>query len=335
MNFQFGSPWFLTLLILIPLLISRAYWSNRRIQPATLTHTTIHLMKDINSSWRIKLRPILMLIRMIVIVLVTLGLARPQMVQGKETITGEGVEIALSLDISGSMASLDFEPQNRLEAAKNVISDFIKSRKYDKIGLVVFSSEAFSLNPLTLDHNMLDRFLNDVELAEDLGIEDGTAIGLGLANAANMLVNSPAESRVIILLTDGVNNAGEIDPLTAAEAAKALGIKIYAIGAAHPGQVPVPVDTIFGGEQIIYQESELDEETLQQIAEMTGGQYFRANDTDGLKTIYQEINNLEKSKVELQVYNQYFELAALLLVPALILFLSELVLRKTIFRKLP
>jgi Ca-activated chloride channel family protein len=168
-----------------------------------------------------------------------------------------------------------------------------------------------------------------------LGLEDGTAIGLGIANAANMLTNSNAESKVVILLTDGVNNSGQVDPLTAAEAAKALGIKIYTIGAGRPGEVPVPVPSIFGGTKVAYQESVLDEATLQQVADITGGKYFRAQDTSGLKAIYDEINQLEKSQVEVQVFNQYHELLTWLLIPALGLLLVEVVLRNTLFRKVP
>lgn len=335
MNFHFASPWLLSLLILVPFLAAPYFWASRRTQPATMKHASASIVRDVSGSWRITLRPILSMLRLLAIALIIIALARPQIVQAKETISGEGVEIALALDISGSMASLDFEPQNRLEAAKSVIGDFIASRQYDKIGLVIFSSEAFSLSPLTLDHNMLNRSLNDVQLASDLGLEDGTAIGLGIANAANMLMDSESESKVIILLTDGMNNAGEIDPLTAAEAAKALGVKVYTIGAARPGEVPVPVESMLGGTQIVYQESLLDEETLQQVAEITGGRYFRAENSQGLQSIYDEINDLEKSQVEVQIFNQYFELAALLLVPALIIILLELALRNTILRKLP
>ncbi len=335
MNFHFASPWLLSLLIFVPFLAARYFWASRRTQPATLKHTSVSMVRDVPRSWRITLRPILSMLRLLAIALIIIALARPQIVQAKEIISGEGVEIALALDISGSMASLDFAPQNRLEASKSVIGDFIASRQYDKIGLVIFSSEAFSLSPLTLDHNMLERSLNDVQLASDLGLEDGTAIGLGIANAANMLMDSESESKVIILLTDGMNNAGEIDPLTAAEAAKALGVKVYTIGAARPGEVPVPVESMLGGTQIVYQESLLDEETLQQVAEITGGRYFRAENSQGLQSIYNEINDLEKSQVEVQVFNQYFELAALLLVPALIIILLELALRNTILRKLP
>jgi Ca-activated chloride channel family protein len=329
MNFQFATPWLLSLILFIPLLGMRRYLLRKGTNPATIKYTKTNLMRGLPTSWRVRLRPTMYLLRLVSLSLVILALGRPQYVQGNEIISGEGVEIALALDISGSMASLDFEPNNRLEAAKYVIADFVAERQYDKLGLVVFASEAFSQSPLTLDHNMLNRSLDQVELATDLGIDDGTAIGLGLANAANMLANSDAESKVVILLTDGVNNSGQIDPLSAAEAAKALGIKVYTIGAARPGQVPVPVN---GTSQIVYQESAIDEETLMQVAEITGGMYFRAEDTSGLRAIYDEINTMEKSQVEVQVFNQYTELAAFFLMPALIIFLVEIILRKTIFR---
>jgi Ca-activated chloride channel family protein len=245
------------------------------------------------------------------------------------------VDIALALDMSGSMASLDFEPQNRLEAAKQVISDFVQDRPYDQIGLVVFASDAFSQSPPTVDHNVLLRLLERTQLATELGIDDGTAIGMGLANAGNMLKDSDAKSKVLILLTDGVNNAGQIDPLTAAEAAESLGIKIYTVGMGRPGQVPVPVTDVFGRQQVVYQESQLDEATLQEIAAITGGKYFRAEDTAGLKQIYEEINGLEKSQVEVQNYTRYRELAIWLLVPAVGFLVAEMILRKTVFRKLP
>ena len=236
-SFQFANPWLLPLAIIIPALLAAYHlFARRAIQPATMHHPASRLMQGLPRSWRTTWRPLSAVLRMIAVALMVIGLARPQIVQGRETITGEGVDIALALDISGSMASLDFEPQNRLEAAKQVINDFIAERPYDRVGLVIFASEAFSQSPLTLDHNMLGRSLEQVELAADLGIDDGTAIGLGVANAANMLTNSDAESKVVILLTDGVNNSGQIDPLTAAEAAKALGIKIYTIGAGKTGR---------------------------------------------------------------------------------------------------
>jgi Ca-activated chloride channel family protein len=332
MNFQFASPWLLVLVLIIPLLATRYFLNKKATLPASIKYPKTSLMHGLPTSWRVKMRPLGFILRMFAITLAILALARPQFVQGRETISGEGVEIALALDISGSMDSLDFEPSNRLDASKQVIGDFVAERQYDKLGLVVFASEAFNQSPLTLDHNMLNRSLDQVELATDLGIEDGTAIGLGIANAANMLANSDAESKVVILLTDGVNNSGQIDPLSAAEAAKALGIKVYTIGAARPGQVPVPVQ---GTSQIVYQESTLDEGTLMQVADITGGMYFRAEDTSGLREIYNEINAMEKSTVEVQVFNHYTELALIFLVPAVLIILLEILLRNTIFRTNP
>jgi Ca-activated chloride channel family protein len=335
MTFQFATPWILALLAIVPLLALRHTRTRLRARPASMKYAIAGLVRDLPRSWRITWRPILPILRLAAVVLMIIGLARPQLVHARETISGQGVEIALALDISGSMASLDFEPDNRLEAAKDVIGRFVGERPYDKFGLVVFAQEAFNMNPLTLDHRMLDRSMGQVKLATDFGLDDGTAIGLGIANAANMLANSDAESKVIILLTDGVNNAGQVDPFTAAEAAKALGIRVYTVGAGRPGQVPVPVPGPFGGTQVVYQESALDEDTLRQVADITGGRYFRATDTAGLRAIYDEINQLEKSAVEVEVFNRYQELISWLLLPAAILLVAELVLRRTAFKTAP
>jgi Ca-activated chloride channel family protein len=330
----FQAPWLLALLLVIPLLIMLPRWSKQEQQEAALRYSGIQITDIPVKSWRLTWRPLLPTLRWLVLILLIIALARPQMVQTQEIISGEGVDIALALDISGSMASLDFEPQNRLEAAKKVIEDFISQRVYDRIGLTVFARDAFSQSPLTIDHAVLSRLLDQVALATDLKIDDGTAIGLGLATAANMLKESSAKSKVVILLTDGVNNAGQIDPLTAAEAAKILGIKVYTIGGGRLGQVPVPQRTLLG-ERIVMQESQLDEATLQEIAQSTEGLYFRAQDTAGLQQIYEQINGLEKSKVEIRVYKRYEELAHWLLLPALLLLLLELGLRLTLFRKIP
>jgi Ca-activated chloride channel family protein len=302
---------------------------------ADVTDAASALTSQRTRSWRVALRPVMIGLRILSMATIIVAVARPQTGQAREIVKGEGVDIALALDISGSMASLDFEPQNRLEAAKAVIGDFVQRRSYDQIGLVVFASNAFSQSPPTTDHNVLLRLLDRVELSTDLGIDDGTAVGMGLANAGNMLKDSDAKSKIIILLTDGVNNAGEIDPQTAAEAAKALGIKVYTIGMGRPGQVPVPVVDLFGREQIVYGESQVDEVTLQEIAEITGGRYFRAEDSAGLKQIYDEIDALEQSQVEVERYTRYRELMGWLLLPALGLVVSEMFLRKTVFRKLP
>jgi Ca-activated chloride channel family protein len=274
------------------------------------------------------------ILRYLALVLLIIAVARPQTSRSQEIIRGKGVDIVLALDISGSMAALDFKPDNRLEAAKQVIYEFTLERKYDRIGIVVFAREAFSQSPPTFDYEVLHHLLSSVELAPVLGVEDGTAVGMGIAQAATMLQESNAKSRVIILLTDGVNNAGLIDPVTAAQAAAALEIKIYTIGMGKPGQVPFPVDTIFGRRtQLI--ESEIDEDTLREIADKTGGLYYRATDTDGLRKIYAEINEMEKSDVEVQLYTRYRELAGWFIIPAFCLLLTEFVLRRTFLRVLP
>lgn len=335
MDFQFASPWMFSLLLLIPVLLVWQQMRGKRRGAASLRYSDIRMAKGRRRSWRIALRPLLSVLRMAAIAAIIFGLARPQSIQSREIIRGEGVDIALALDISGSMASLDFEPQNRLEAAKGVIDTFVSERKYDQIGLVVFASNAFNQSPPTVDHNVLRRMLDQTKLATELKIEDGTAIGMGLANAANMLKDSDAKSKVVILLTDGVNNAGQIDPVTAAEAAATLGIKVYTIGMGRPGQVPVPVVDAFGRERIMMQESTLDEETLAQIAEETGGRYYRAENTEGLRAVYDEINSLEKSQIEIETFTNYSELFGWILAPGLALLLAEMFLRQTLFRTVP
>lgn len=334
MIWRFEAPWLLLLLLLVPLLAFVPVWWRHHGRPSGLRYADVGLTHDLPASWRLRAMGLLPILRLTVVVLVILAMARPQAGQAQEIISGQGVDIALALDISGSMASLDFEPDNRLGAAKQVIAEFVRSRSYDRIGLVVFAQEAFTQSPPTLDYSVLLGLLRNVRLATELGIDDGTAIGLGLANAASMLKDSTADSRVVILLTDGVNNAGQIDPITAAEAAKALDIKVYTIGAAKPGPVPFPHQGLLGP-RVVMQESVLDEETLQQIADITGGLYFRATDTDGLEEIYGQINELEKSQIEVRTYTRYQELAYLFLIPAVLLLILEKVLRHTVLRKIP
>jgi len=331
---RFASPAFLLLLAAIPAMIAWRRRDRRWARPAALRYADLGPALGGRPPWRVRLVPVLPALRWLALALAVVALARPQSGQAQEVVEGEGVDIALALDISGSMASLDFEPKNRLEAAREVIRAFVEARPFDRIGLVIFAAAAFNQSPATVDHGVLLRQLDQVKLATDLGLDDGTAIGLGLASAANMLAASSAKSRVIILLTDGVNNAGEIDPLTAAEAAKALGLRVYTIGAGRPGQVPVPVPGMFGT-RTIYQESEIDEETLKRIAELTGGLYFRATDTAGLARVYDQINRLEKSEVEIRSFSRYRELAGWLLAPAIALLALELGLRETVLRSLP
>jgi Ca-activated chloride channel homolog len=334
MTFQFATPWLLTLFALIPLLGYLLVRKQGRHQTAGLRFASLGLIGK-TRTWRSTLRPLLSVARLLALSLIIAGLARPQLAQAKEQVHGEGVDMIIAQDISGSMASLDFQPQNRLEAAKAVISDFISRRPYDRIGLVVFAQEAFNQSPMTTDHAVLERLLKQVQLAPDLKLEDGTAIGHGLANAANMLKDSKAKSRVIILLTDGANNAGEISPDMAADAARALGIKVYTIGMGRTGQVPVPVDSPFGGQEIVYTESNLDEALLTKIAESTGGQYFRATDTTELQGIYARIDELEKSQIEITHYSDEIELMGWVLVPALMLVLAEQLLSHTLLRRIP
>jgi Ca-activated chloride channel homolog len=327
--FHFDSPWLLTLL-LVPLglaLLPRL--TRQRLRPATLQYSDLRLTTS-PPSLRQRARLTLPLLRGLALVLLIIALARPQSGSAREVVFGEGVDIAIVLDISGSMAALDFEP-NRLGAAKQVIHNFIQSRQYDRIGLVIFAEEAFSQVPPTLDYTILERILDQTRISWDIGLNSATSVGLGLANGANMLRDSTAKSKVIILLTDGANNSGQIDPLTAAEIAKTLDIRVYTVGAARPGAAPLP----FPDGHIEYRDSEIDEETLKKIADTTGGLYFRAEDTAGLQQIYDTINKLERSQVEVRTFTRYTELAVWFIVPAGLLLVTELLLRRTLFRTIP
>ena len=321
---RFASPWLLSLLILTPFLAALPLLAGKRLRASALRYADITLTTDLPLSWRHYLQHLLPVLRLLVIILAIVAVARPQSGQQREVIRGEGVDITLALDISGSMGEPDFYPYNRLEAAKQVISDFIAGRKFDRLGLVVFARNAFIQSPPTLDYQVLLELLDEVKLADELGIQDGTAIGMGLANAASMLKDSEAKSRVVILLTDGYNNAGQIDPLTAAEAARALNIKVYTIGAGTIASQSLRGGGILGGRDV-----------LQEIAETTGGLYFTADDTRGLQEIYDQIDELEKSEVEVRVYTEYRELAVWFLLPALVIFILEMLLRQTALRKIP
>ena len=332
MNVEFATP---ALLLLLPVVVAIALiplfargWS----RPAGIRFGNTLAVRRSTRGWKLTLRPYVSALTWIALALVVIGAARPQATEAREIISGEGVDIALALDISGSMAAFDFMPASRLEAAKQVIAEFIEQRTYDRVGLVVFATHAFIHSPPTIDHEALTFLLQDVELAARLGLEDGTAIGMGLATAANMLKDSEAESRVIVLLTDGVNNKGEIDPLTAAAAAETLGIRVYTIGMGEPS---TSRSQGFAGGSLGFRRFNLDEDMLREIAERTDGQYFLATDTDGLRSIYEEINALEKSEVEVAVYTQHEELAGWLLIPGAALLLLEILVLGTILRSSP
>jgi len=328
---RFASPLFLILLSIIPVL-AWDYFRRSKSREARIIFSDISAAKSIRPGFRVRYRHIPMVLRIAAIFIFILALARPQAGQKEEEIITEGIDIMLTLDISGSMKAEDFAPQNRLGAAKDVLTEFIKSRRNDKIGLVVFSRYSFTQCPLTLDYGALLELLDKVDIGM---IEDGTAIGTAITNAVNRLRNSEVKSRIAILLTDGVNNAGKIDPLTAAKAAKALGIRIYTVGAGKPGGAMYPIDDPIFGKRYVHMDTEIDEGLLKNIAEETGGLYFRAKDKDGLREIYKTIGQLEKTKIETKEYANYTELAMFFMLPGFILLLVEIALANTLFRKIP
>lgn len=328
-NVTFAYPGILYLLAIIPLMLFW-YFRNGRKKTASITYSSLRVFRGYSPSLKERLRHLPTFLRMGALALFIVALARPQTFASGENIYTEGIDIAMLLDISSSMLAEDFRP-NRIEAAKNVIDDFIKGRTSDKIGLVIFSYESFTQCPLTIDYPVLRGLLKDVKSGM---IQDGTAIGTAIANGVNRLKDSKGKSKVIILLTDGVNNAGEIDPLTAAQIAKTYGIRIYAIGVGTVGEAPYPFQTPFG---IRYQNMpvEIDEGTLKKVAEITDGKYFRATNNRKLEEIYQSIDKMEKTKVEVTSYRNASELFYGWLAGGLILLLFEVGLSRTIFRKIP
>ncbi len=324
----FGEPVFLYLLLIVPAIIV-FYLIKQQKANASLRMPGLSPFKSTGLTFRHYLRHILFGFRVIAVALLIYVLARPQATNKFQDITTEGIDIILTLDISGSMLARDFKP-DRLEASKNVATEFISGRPFDRIGLVVFSGESFTQCPLTTDHAVLINLLRDIESGM---IEDGTAIGNGLATAVNRIKDSNAKSRVIILLTDGVNNRGEVAPATAADIAKTFGIRVYTIGVGTKGMAPYPVQTPFG---LQYQNMpvEIDEDILRSISELTGGMYFRATDNDKLIQVYKEIDKLEKSKIDVRQFSRKDEKY---LIPAMIAFILvalEVLLRNTVFRNL-
>ena len=328
---RFANPLFLILVAIIPFLCWY-YFRQGRKREASILFSDIDIVKNIRPGFKVVYRHIPMIMRMMAIFIFILAMARPQAGQREEEIITEGIDIILTLDTSSSMKMEDFKPQNRLGAAKEVIEGFIKSRYNDRIGLVVFSRFSFTQCPLTLDYGVLLDLLEKIDIGM---IEDGTAIGTAIANSVNRLRDSHAKSKVIILLTDGVNNAGKIDPLTSAKTAKALGIKIYTIGAGKPGGALYPIDDPIFGKRYVRMDTEIDEVLLRKIAEGTGGMYFRAKDERGLREIYETIGKLEKTEIKTKEYANYTELAGYFLLPGFIIILLEIVLSNTVFRKIP
>ena len=281
-------------------------------------------------SWKSLLRPVPFVLRLLAFCCLTIALARPQTRNDEQQVNGEGIDIVLCLDISGSMLAQDFTP-NRMEAAKNVAGEFIDHRPTDRIGLVIFSGESFTMCPLTTDRSVLKTQLANVQSGL---LEDGTAIGSGLATGVDRLRNSPSKSKVIILLTDGENNGGLIDPNTAKEIAKSIGVRVYTVGMGTEGYAPVPVQTP-GGVVMQREKVNIDEKLLTQIATETGGKYYRAKDNESLKSIYEEIDRLEKSKIEVTAIRRYTEQFYPFALAAALLIFLELLLRWTVLRKFP
>ncbi|WP_337865008.1 VWA domain-containing protein [Ignavibacterium sp.] len=328
-NVVFAYPWVLYFLLIIPLIAIWYFYKGRKNRSAII-YSSSKLLPENFSSLRTKLIHLPFILRLLTLALLIIALARPQDFTTGTNVNTEGIDIVMVFDISGSMLAEDLKP-NRLEAAKEVIDKFIEGRISDRIGLVIFSRDAFTQCPLTIDYTVLRNLLREIRSGM---LEDGTAIGNAIANSVNRLKDSDSKSKVMILVTDGVNNAGEIDPLSAAEIAKTFGIRIYTIGVGTRGEAPYPVQTPFG---IRYQmvPVEIDEVLMKQIAERTGGQYFRATNNRALEEIYNRIDKMEKSKIEITSYRSAHELYFNWLVVAFIFLLTEVGLSRTILRKLP
>jgi Ca-activated chloride channel family protein len=327
--FPLAKPWFLLLLVIVPALVVW-YILKRNTTTTSIGFSDISGIQNVRPSFRQRMMHVPFIIRMLIITILIFILTQPQKRFDKSDIKVEGIDILMALDISGSMLSEDFKP-NRIEAAKAVAMQFIDGRPNDRIGLVIFSGEAFMQCPLTIDHKVLKSFFAAVNSGM---ITDGTAIGDGLGLSVAHIKKSSAVSKVIILLTDGVNNRGSLDPLTAAEIAQKFGIRVYTIGVGTIGKAPQPFQTAFG---IQYQnvDVQIDENLLKQIAETTGGQYFRATNRHKLEEIYKQIDKLEKSKIDVTRYNNRHDEYFIFILIAIGLLLVEMILRYTFFKKIP
>ncbi|MEE8418257.1 MAG: VWA domain-containing protein [candidate division Zixibacteria bacterium] len=328
--FRLKDPLWLLLLVIPAVYVYIRYFT-RYLKPPSIPYPDLGMVDGIGSSWRTYLVSAMPALKATGLSILILALARPQSGHGDTKQTVEGVDIVLALDISGSMKAIDFKPRNRLHVAKEVIRKFIDDRESDRLGLVVFARRSFTQCPLTTDYDLLKSLLQRVDFGM---VEDKTAIGLALANAANRLRDSRAKSKIIILLTDGVNNVDDLAPIDAARAAGALGIKIYTIGAGRPGMVDMPVETAFGTRYKKVQ-SEIDEETLMEIASITGGQFYRAKDETTLEQIYEQISKLEKTKIELHRFYRYNELFMQFLIVGLSVLMSEFLLSRTVLGGMP
>ncbi|WP_198931724.1 vWA domain-containing protein [Labilibacter marinus] len=328
-NINFLHPYYFYLLLVLILIIGWYIWKHKSSQ-ASLQISTLKGFQNAPVSWKVYLRHVPIVLRSLAITMLVFVLARPQSSNSSHDVITEGIDIVMTMDISSSMEALDFKP-NRLEAAKDVAKEFILARENDKIGMVIFAGESFTQCPLTTDKGVLVNLMSEIKTHM---VQDGTAIGLGLATAVNRIKDSEAKSKVIILLTDGVNNRGEVAPLTAAEIAKTFGIRVYTIGVGSKGIAKRPVQTPYGT-RLVEEEVKIDEEMMQEISDITGGQYFRATDKKGLKQIYEDIDKLEKTKIEVKEYTKRSEEYMIWAILAAVFMLAEVFLRSTVLRNLP
>jgi Ca-activated chloride channel family protein len=335
-DLEFAFPWLLLLLVLLPLL---AWWRGKRGQKAAFLYSSVQLVKSVAGISQSSAGSILPAMRWFTLGCFIVALATPQLRHSETKINASGVDIVVAIDLSGSMESEDFQDPNdrrkranRLTVAKDVLKKFINKRGSDRIGVVAFAARAYVASPLTLDHDFL---LQNVDRLALHTIEDGTAIGSGLATSVNRLRDLKSKSKIVILMTDGQNNAGKIPPLTAAEAAQALGVKVYTIGVGIRGTAPMPQMNVFGQKVYVQVQVDIDEDTLTEIAKRTGGRYYRADSTDTLRNIYDQIDKLEKTEVEVKKYLHVEELFPYPVLAGLVLLLIEIILGNTIWRRLP
>ena len=329
--FQFEDPWLLLFMLMLPYM----FFKGKRKQQATINYSSIGTLQSIRTAQVDFFSALPLILRILSVMLLILALARPQEGHKSQEILSVGVDIMLALDTSGSMQALDFikneKRDTRLAMVKDVVSKFIENRPNDRIGMVVFGSEAYTQCPLTLDQGILQSFLSKL----DIGMAgDSTAIGSAVGIAVKRLKDLESDSKVIILLTDGRNNAGSLPPVQAAQTAKAFGIKIHTIGVGTHGKAPFLVNSIFG-QRYVYQEVDIDENTLKEISNLTGGQYFRATDLESLKSIYKQIDQMEKSEVKVLDHSEYTELFHYFLIPGILLLLTEIILSNSILRRIP
>jgi Ca-activated chloride channel family protein len=331
--FRFANPEYLWLLAVLPLLL---IWRGRRGPVPAIDYPSLELVRVVARRTRSRLGSVLAGLQLLALAALIVALARPQQGQTNATVHASGVDIMVLLDVSGSMQSLDFKldgvPASRVDVVKSVVRKFIEARPNDRIGLTIFAGLPYLISPVTLDHGWLLGNLERVHIGD---IEDGTAIGSALASGLNRLRNQTAKSKLIILMTDGQNNSGQITPLTAAEAAKALGVKVYTIGIGVRGEAPIPVTDAFGRKRIVMEKVDVDEDTLNRIATATGARFYRATDTDSLNRIYDEIDKLEKTSFSVHSFERWEELFDWPAWAALVILGLSLVSQFTLRRRLP